>query len=250
MNRACILSLLLSAFLFSGCSRHTAQPPTTPILHPTKTKPKPTANHDSAAEHASADKAFDTVRALLEGNTRFVTQSSEHPHQDETRRLAVATGQKPHTIVLSCSDSRVPPEIVFDQGLGDLFVVRTAGEVPDSAAIASMEYAVEHLGATKILVMGHTSCGAVKAALTTAKGQSAGSPDLDKLVKQIQPNVGAITVDSAGPGLVKAVTAQSKAVAVSLAKHSHILREAVHAGHLEIIPAVYFLETGVVQIYR
>lgn len=142
------------------------------------------AAHRVASE-VSATEAF---KELVVGNGRFVTGTPSHMNQDAARRKALAGGQKPHAIVLSCSDSRVPPEVIFDRGLGDIFVVRVAGNVLSDVATASIEYAVEHLGAPLIVVMGHESCGAVKAALTL-KAEDAGSFDLTSLVASIQHNL-------------------------------------------------------------
>lgn len=102
---------------------------------------------------------------LLEGNRRFFEEERIHPHASSARRSEVAGGQHPTAVVLSCSDSRVPPEIIFDQGLGDIFVVRTAGNVLDDTAIGSIEYAVAHLGVRLVVVLGHTRCGALGALL-------------------------------------------------------------------------------------
>lgn len=113
-----------------------------------------------------------TLGQLLEGNRRFFEEKQIHPHGSSARRREVAGGQHPTTVVVSCSDSRVPPEILFDQGLGDLFVVRTAGNVIDDTVLGSIEYAVVHLGVRLVVVLGHTDCGAVGAAL--AGGETEG----------------------------------------------------------------------------
>ncbi|MCX7750263.1 MAG: carbonic anhydrase [Candidatus Bipolaricaulota bacterium] len=105
------------------------------------------------------------IRLLREGNERHAQGAHRHPRQDPARRAELAQGQRPWAAVLGCSDSRVPPEIVFDQGLGDLFVVRTAGHVCDGVALASLRYAVDHLGVGLVVVLGHTGCGAVRAAI-------------------------------------------------------------------------------------
>ncbi|MFN0151744.1 MAG: carbonic anhydrase [bacterium] len=142
-----------------------------------------------AAHRVKSDvSAEEALKELITGNGRFVTGTPSHVNQDSARRQALAGGQKPHAIILSCSDSRVPPEILFDRGLGDVFVVRVAGNVLSDVATASIEYAVEHLGAPLIVVMGHESCGAVKAALTL-KAEDAGSFDLTSLVASIQQNL-------------------------------------------------------------
>src|SRR5207237_5372942 len=100
---------------------------------------------------------------LVAGNQRFVAHKPTHPHEDLARRHDLAGSQHPFAVVLSCSDSRLPPELVFDQGLGDLFVIRVAGNITDAAVIGSIEYAVEHLHAPLIVVLGHEKCGAVTA---------------------------------------------------------------------------------------
>lgn len=101
------------------------------------------------------------LAALVEGNRRYQAQRLTHPHQNAARRAALAAGQHPFAAVLSCADSRVPPEIVFDQGLGDLFVVRVAGNITDDVVLGSLEYAVEHLHVPLVVVLGHYKCGAV-----------------------------------------------------------------------------------------
>ena len=112
------------------------------------------------ADNLSPD---DALQRLLDGNKRHVSGSYLRPHQSPARRIEVADTQRPFAIVFGCSDSRVPPEIVFDQGLGDLFVVRTAGHVLDSAALASIAFGVEHAGCRLVMVLGHRNCGAVSA---------------------------------------------------------------------------------------
>ena len=122
-------------------------------------------------EHADAPKVSpaDALARLKAGNQRFVAGKLQHPHQDSKRRAELAKGQQPFAIVLGCADSRTSPEVLFDQGLGDLFVVRVAGNVLDDHALASIEYAVEHLGAQLIVVLGHQRCGAVQAAKDTVR---------------------------------------------------------------------------------
>ena len=105
----------------------------------------------------------DPLAALLDGNRRFLSHHEKHPHQSSQRMQEIAAGQHPTVAIICCSDSRVPPELIFDQGLGDLFVVRTAGNLMGGIEIGSIEYAVEHLGVKDVLVMGHKGCGAVKA---------------------------------------------------------------------------------------
>ncbi len=188
---------------------------------------------------------------LLSGNKRFLDGKVSHPKQDEARRRSLASGQQPHTIVLSCSDSRVPPELVFDQGLGELFTVRVAGNVLGAATVASIEYAVEHLGSRLIVVMGHESCGAVKAALGAKKGQTSGSPDLDTLVAAIQPNLEGVdrSLAAADKTIREPVKRNVNGVATQLLRRSLIVRKAVESGKVSIVPAIYGLESGKVDFW-
>lgn len=184
---------------------------------------------------------------LKNGNRRFVKHylRNDGAAMKDVQRLA--TGQKPHTIVLSCSDSRVPPELVFDQKLGEIFVVRTAGEALDAMALASIEYAYEHLGARHLLVMGHTDCGAVKAAYGTLKGGDAGSPWLNQLVADIQPRIRAVSEDKPSNHFITEGWANVKGVARDLPQRSNILREAIESGKLGVSQGLYHLDNGEVE---
>lgn len=189
----------------------------------------------------------ESLEQLRQGNQRFVDNKMTAPRRDDKTRSELAAAQKPFAIVLSCSDSRVPPEVVFDQGLGDIFVVRTAGHVLDPGPIASIEYALEHLGPRLIVVLGHESCGAVKAALTTPAGRSAGSVDLDRLVAKIRPYLGSfksLQADKLMRGPVKANTA---GVARELIKRSAIVREKLQHQEVSLVTAIYGLSTGNVE---
>jgi carbonic anhydrase len=188
------------------------------------------------------------LRELKEGNIRFV---SERPMSlsttTDSRRLQLIQGQSPHTVVLSCSDSRLPPEHVFDQGLGTIFAIRVAGNVLNEEAVASIEYAVAHLGSRLIVVMGHESCGAVKAALHTPADQCAGSPSLNKLVRKIRSNIG--KVSSLCPVLREPVIKNASATAKELMKQSKIIRDAVKSGAVHVQEAIYKLDTGRVEFH-
>src|SRR6184192_4939728 len=146
-----------------------------------------------AADPAHSDQPTvapaEAISRLKEGNGRYTNGNLQHPGQTAERRTELAKSQHPFAAIVSCSDSRVPPEIVFDQGLGDLFVVRVAGNVIDDHGLGSIEYAVDHLGARLIVVLGHQSCGAVQAAKETiaAKGKAPGH--IESLVTAIKPAV-------------------------------------------------------------
>jgi carbonic anhydrase len=186
---------------------------------------------------------------LANGNARFVAGTPAHPDADAHTRDALVAGQHPFAVVLSCSDSRVPPEVVFDQGLGDLFVVRVAGNVLEPAVLASIEYAVEHLDARLIVVMGHESCGAVKAALATPAGHGAGSAALDGLLDTVRANVGEVHPAATDTTLREPVRRNVAAVAAQLVRQSPIVRERVERGTVRIVPALYALGSGQVTLW-
>lgn len=128
-------------------------------------------------------------KQLLEGNRRFMAGHSAHPNQDPSRRERLTAGQNPAIVVLSCSDSRVPVEIIFDQGLGDIFVIRTAGHITDLSVLASLEFAVDSLGVNLVVVLGHESCGAVKAAHAALDGGDLPGGFQRVLVEKVTPSL-------------------------------------------------------------
>jgi carbonic anhydrase len=204
----------------------------------------------------------EAISRLKEGNGRYTSGNQQHPHESSEERTYMATNsyenlgmtateaakrraeltksQHPFAIILSCSDSRVPPEIVFDQGLGDLFVVRVAGNVIDDHALGSIEYAVDHLAVRLIVVLGHQRCGAVKAAKETiaAKGEAPGH--VQSLVAAIRPAVEA----TLNRDLEATVEANVKDVAQALRSSTPILKAKVDASELKVVGAYYSLDTG------
>lgn len=184
---------------------------------------------------------------LKNGNQRFLKGHFRKDGAMKSDVQKLAKGQHPHSIVFSCADSRVPPEVVFDQKLGEIFVVRNAGEVPDLASIASMEYAVEHLGSKLLVVMGHTSCGAVKAALGTMDGKDAGSPSLNSLVKSIHPHISAFKGKTPSADVAAESTANVRGAIADLLEKSEILNNKVKAGEIKIQGALYHLDDGKVE---
>ncbi len=217
------------------------------------TAPDPTHEHGSQFQtksHASprGPEAAKVLGWLKNGNKRFTKQTQRRDGRSAQDRERLTTGQKPHAIVLSCSDSRVPPELVFDQALGEIFVIRSAGASVDDTTLASLEYAVEHLGPTLLVVMGHTSCGAVRAAVETKAGETAGSPHLDRLLANIRQG---IPTRSPAAEHSKDFAFEGKAhtqhIASDLVKRSSILKVRVEKGDLRIQPALYDLRSGVVH---
>jgi carbonic anhydrase len=182
---------------------------------------------------------------LMEGNMRFVQGLFQGRNLLDLRRT-LAQGQQPEAAVLCCSDSRVPAEIVFDQSLGDLFVVRTAGLVLDPTSIGSLEYAVAHLHVPLLVIKGHESCGAVTAAVE--------HPDADEghigaIIEQISPAAAqARQAGKNGQDLIEATTdLHLKYLEETLLRISPIIGDAVKAGRLEVVVAKYFLRAGQVQ---
>jgi carbonic anhydrase len=182
-------------------------------------------------------------QTLLEGNKRYVEARLSHPDQTTERRVELETGQHPFAVILSCSDSRVPPEVIFDQGLGDLFVIRLAGNIVDDAALGSIEYAVEHLGVKYVMVLGHERCGAVDA--TVKGGEAPGH--IATLVKAIQPALEKARKQQ-GDLLDNTVRANALMVAQQLRSSGPILAGSVKKGELTIEAARYDLDEGVVTL--
>ena len=205
----------------------------------------PTTTPKEVAIAPVAEKS--PLSELKAGNLRFVHHETLHPRQDQARLLEQSTGQKPGSIVISCSDSRVPPELVFDQGLGDIFSVRTAGQALDVYSVASVEYAIEHLNAKTIVVMGHSSCGAVKAAATTPPGQSTGSKNIDQLVHKLRPGLNPF--DEKDKELIQASKNNVLATIDYLKFKSPLIREELEHHKIEIVPALYHLPTGEVEFW-
>jgi carbonic anhydrase len=166
----------------------------------------------------------------------------------EQRKQSVA-GQHPHTAVLGCSDSRVPPEILFDQGPGQLFVVRNAGNVADDVATASLEYAVQHLGVKLLVILGHQSCGAVQAVLQTPSPKKAPSKDLKVLLSLLRQNLKQANPAGGQATLQTAVRTNVDAEVLALLKRSKIIKEAVDKHQLLIARGLYQLESGEVEFW-
>jgi len=183
----------------------------------------------------------DLIQKLKDGNSRFAKDEAVHSNQSVERRNKLTNGQNPFAVIVSCSDSRVPPEIIFDQGIGDLFVIRTAGHVADDIALASIEYAVEHLHVALIVVLGHERCGAVDAAVKG--GELPGH--LGKLISEIEPAVEQAEKEE-GDLLANAVHENIHRVVRQLKNSGPIIKEFVEHHELEIIGAYYDLDDGIV----
>jgi carbonic anhydrase len=186
---------------------------------------------------------------LMAGNQRFRTTRAavRFPLFDAKRRAELVGGQAPFAVILSCSDSRVPPELLFDQGLGELFVVRLAGNTVTRAGLESIEYAVDHLGTNLIMVLGHDSCGAVKGAL--AECMSKPATDLPEIFANICPAVGQAH-KAKGDELESSVTDLNVIDQVKILQRSPLLKKRITDGSLKIVGGRYNLKSGKVEIIK
>lgn len=182
------------------------------------------------------------LRLLREGNKRWRRHVSQHPHEGRARRAQLVEGQDPFAVVLGCADSRVPPELVFDRGLGDLFTIRSAGQVLDGSVLGSLTYAVEHLHTPLIVVMGHQSCGAVDAAVEAHRTGELPHGHVGGLVAEILEVVES-TPDDGDDFLDDCVRANALRIAERLREDDE-LGEFVSAGKLEVVAARYDLESS------
>ena len=188
------------------------------------------------------------LKMLQEGNGRFVSAAVKRPNQNAKQRVQTAEkGQKPFAVVLSCADSRVPVEVLFDRGIGDIFVVRDAGNIATKTDIGSIEYAVDHLGSPLVVVLGHSKCGAVTAAVEGGEAP----PNIKAIVDFIAPAVATAKTanpDKSGDALVSAaITANVWQAMADMYKNSPMMREKVKDGKIKLVGAVYDLKSGKVN---
>jgi len=195
-----------------------------------------------AAEAAAQISGEAARQRLIAGNARYVAgQPLRVDHS--TRREAVAPAQTPFAIVLGCSDSRVPPEILFDQGLGDLFTIRVAGNIADDLTLGSMEYAVEHFATPLIVVLGHERCGAVSAAVAAVASGTMPPPHIASLVEALRPAVEA-SRGMPGDAVENAIATHVRMTVAALTRSSPILADAAAHSRLAVAGAEYHLASG------
>ena len=180
------------------------------------------------------------ISRLKSGNLNFINNKLSGKNQDSNRRLTQVNGQSPMAVIISCADSRVVPELIFDTGIGELFVIRVAGNVANKSTIASAEYAVAHLESKVIVVLSHESCGAV----TAAVGKNTESENLIHLLSHISPAVAQAEETDSVNDIAKINAVQT---VKDLCNNSEIISRAVSNQGLEIIPAFYKLESGEVE---
>ena len=196
--------------------------------------------HSIAPEHA--------IQRLAEGNLRFIRSSLTRLTRGWDPELAAAP-QRPFAIILGCSDSRIPVEIVFDQGFGDLFVVRVAGNIVTPAVVGSIELAATAFGSRLVVVMGHTRCGAISATVQAlGTGRGAGSGQVRQITDAIAPNIAALIGQSSRPeALREAMRANVRASVEQLRHGGGVLQQLVEAGRVSVVGSEYELETGTVH---
>ena len=191
----------------------------------------------------SAEKA---MLKLEKGNDRFISQKMKHPDLNKKRRLEMLKGQHPFVVILSCSDSRVPPELIFDQGLGDIFEIRNAGNVLDEHIIGSIEYAVMHCGVKLIVIMGHQDCGAIAATLS---GKSE-TKYIKSLEESIQPAVNDCVKNGREVNSDNVVKAHVMQDINELLSQDTDLVKYMKENNVKIVPAYYHLDTGKVEFLK
>jgi carbonic anhydrase len=196
----------------------------------------------------------EALRRLREGNQRFAAgvRSLEAMASPE-RRAELAAEQNPFAIVLGCSDSRVPAEVVFDQGLGDLFVIRVAGNIVAPSQVGSVEFAASRFDAQLVVILGHTQCGAIAATLDAVRNPTRHSANLRSIVDRIRPSIETLiaagVVDDEERLIRQAVRANVRASADHLRHGSPLLEQMIHDGTLAVVGAEYSLETGMVDFF-
>jgi carbonic anhydrase len=188
--------------------------------------------------------ATEAIRKLKEGHQRFLDNTLVHPHSNLGWLQQIASAQHPIAMVLSCSDSRVPVELMFDSGFGDLFVIRNAGNACTPGTLGSIEYGLEALAIPLLVVLGHEGCGAVTAACRPRQHLS---PSLYSLVEHIRDGLDGTGVDGGPPELPEAFRLHPLRTAAELIKASPLIRDQVESGHLIIAPACYSLEKATIH---
>ncbi|GAB3960334.1 carbonic anhydrase [Micromonospora vulcania] len=205
----------------------------------------------STAAAATADETVDTpaeaLRRLRAGNRRFTTGHGRHPHQGLTDLHRLAAGQHPFAITVGCADSRVAPEVLFDQGLGDLFDNRVAGNIVDDLLLGSVEFAVEEFGSLLIVVLGHERCGAITATIDAIRSGGSAPGHIGTIVDSLRPVIEPV-LSQPGDPVENAVRANIAAQVRALAERSTIIAERVGQGTLQVVGARYDLDNGQVSL--
>jgi carbonic anhydrase len=246
-NTNTLSTLLIAALLtavFTGCTPQKIIGVNEPVID----------QNVEVYENPTVSSAEDAIKLLKEGNKRFVNNELANYDLSHTRRSELTEGQKPFAVVVTCSDSRVVPEHLLDQGLGDLFVIRVAGNILDEAEIGSIEYAVDHLGSPLVVILGHESCGAVTTAVAKAEkpAETHTTENIDAFLDNIEPAVAkAKKTELKGKELIeKAVDINVELSVDQLLEESNIVKEGVDAGKIKVVGAKYLLTSGDVEWFE
>lgn len=191
-----------------------------------------------AAEPLTTEPAQTPLQTILAGNQRFANNHALHPHQSSDWAHSLSHEQHPLVAILTCSDSRITPEVIFDQGLGDIFDVRVAGNIVDAAVLGSLEYAVAHLHVPLIVVLGHQHCGAVEAAIHQEHPHN----HINTIIRALAPAV------KHANGSVETAVQQNVALTLHKLQHAPVLQDKLQSGQLQIVGGYYNLETGLVEL--
>lgn len=227
----CCAGLPAAAALAAGAARaETAPEPIQPV----------------APEGLTPEAALDMLKA---GNAAFLSDASEPRSIGHERRLEIARGQRPFAVLVGCSDSRVPPELLFNRGLGELFIVRVAGNTVDTAAQGSVEYAVAELNVPLVVVLGHERCGAVNAAVAVVERNATYPGSIGQMVEPIIPAVLQVR-DAEGDLLDNAIRSNVERVVEGLKISGPVIQEPLAAGKLKVVGARYDLDEGRVDFYE
>jgi carbonic anhydrase len=233
MNPTILICSLLTVNLLTAADHGGSHAPAAAPAAPAAQVP---GGPEQTAQGLNSQQALER---LIAGNKRFINDVTSRSHHGSDRRLELTKGQHPIAVLVTCSDSRVPPEILFDQGMGDLFVVRTAGNVVDAVALGSIEYACEHLHVPLVMVLGHEKCGAVTAAI----GHDAPPGHILAVVENIQNNLMAIKPGEGEP-VEQAVQCNARAVARSITNSKPIMEHLVKTNAVKVVSARYDLDSG------
>lgn len=246
-SRKILSTLLVTALLitiFTGCAPQRV----------TDVKESVTKQQVKVYENPTVNSAEEAIALLQKGNRRFVNNELANHDLSQTKRNELTGGQKPFAVVVACSDSRVAPEHLFDQGLGDIFVIRVAGNILDDAEIGSIEYAVDHLGSPLVVILGHESCGAVTTAVAKAEkpAETHTTENIDEFLDNIEPAVEkAKDTKLSGKELIEKTADINVELAIDeLLSESNIVREGIESGKIKVVGAKYLLTNGEVRWFK
>lgn len=251
-------TLLPTVLLTAGTAAHAVPrtpaetaPPTRDALSDRRQSDNGTAGQrpDNGTAGQRPATPAQALRRLAAGNHRFRTGRPRHPRRTPQHLRDLAAGQRPYAIVVGCADSRIPPEILFDEGLGDLFVNRVAGNLVNALLLGSIEYAVHEFDPPLLLVLGHERCGAVTATVDALRHGEDAPGHVQHLVEALRPVVAPV-LHEGGDVVERAVRANVRAQAAALYRHSRVLRRRVDAGTLLVVGARYDLDSGTVTRIR